>query len=72
MAEIDINHVKFGRSETKNEEVMTVLVEHINWAAYKGKSLHKQHIFARITKYSAHVTLRSCHVTGLIFSGNFY
>ena len=40
MTEVEINHVKFGCSEMENEEVMAVLVDHINWAAYKGKSLH--------------------------------
>ena len=29
MDEDEIDHVKFGRSETKIEEIMTVLVDHI-------------------------------------------
>ena len=39
MTEVEINHVKFGWSEMEYEEVMAVLVDNINWAAYKGKSL---------------------------------
>ena len=35
MAEVEINHVEFWHSEIKNEEVMAVLVDHINEAPYK-------------------------------------
>ena len=45
MAEVEINHVKYGCSEIKNEKVMAVLVDHINWAAYKGKGLHSVTVF---------------------------